>query len=39
VPLDWDPAAAAELWAQSLAAVGRRLTPAMSAPGAPRTGF
>jgi NAD(P)-dependent dehydrogenase (short-subunit alcohol dehydrogenase family) len=27
VPLDWDRAAAAELWAQSLAAVGRWLTP------------
>jgi NAD(P)-dependent dehydrogenase (short-subunit alcohol dehydrogenase family) len=35
VPLDWDRAAAAELWAQSLAAVGRWLTPAMSAAGAP----
>jgi NAD(P)-dependent dehydrogenase (short-subunit alcohol dehydrogenase family) len=30
VLLDWDRAAAAELWAQSLAAVGRWLTPAMS---------
>ncbi len=29
VPLDWDRAAAAELWAQSLAAVGRWLTPAL----------
>lgn len=30
VPLDWDPAAAAELWAQSLSAVGQWLTPGMS---------
>jgi NAD(P)-dependent dehydrogenase (short-subunit alcohol dehydrogenase family) len=31
VPLDWDRAVAAELWAQSLAAVGRCLPPAKSA--------
>ena len=35
VALGWDPAAAAELWAQSLAAVGRWLTPAMSGAGVP----
>ena len=29
VPLDWDRATAAALWAQSLAAVGRWLTPAL----------
>jgi NAD(P)-dependent dehydrogenase (short-subunit alcohol dehydrogenase family) len=36
LPLDWDPAAAAELWAQSLLAVEPWLTPVMAAAGAPR---
>ena len=38
VSLDWDPAAAAALWAQSLAAVGRWLPPASVAAGASGNG-